>query len=101
MLKKNPLGLNWNAQLEISKKLYFQDLFWKRQNDLVTAVHFYFYNFEYNVLYRIQALGFSITFFCFDFFGNKIFLSFFGSMIVNTPVSSPKLFPFCQTNIFL
>lgn len=60
--KKNPLGLNWNTQLEISKKLYFQNLFWKHQNDLVTAVHFYFYNFECNVLHAIQAFGLLITF---------------------------------------
>lgn len=45
-LKPNLLGLNWNAQLEISKKLYFQKLFWKYENDLVTAVHLCFYNFE-------------------------------------------------------
>lgn len=76
MFKKNPLGLNWNAQLEISKKLYFQNLFWKRQNDLVTAVHFYFYNFEYNVLYTIQALGLFITFFALTFLETKYFYRF-------------------------
>lgn len=87
--KKNPLVLNWNTQLEISKKLYFQNLFWKHQNDLFTAVHFY--NFEYNGIYTIQALGLSITFFSFFFFfGNKIFFLLFECIIINTSLSSPQ-----------
>lgn len=83
-------------------KLYFQNLFWKLQNDIVTAVHFNVWNSEYSVLnIKYKPLAFFITFFWFDFFGNKIFLSCFRYMIVNALVSSPKIFPFCQTSIFL
>jgi len=100
-IKKNHLGLNWNTQLEISKKLYFKNPVWKHQNDLLTAIHFYFYNSEYTVLYTMQTLGLFITFFALVFFETKYFLSFFGIIVVNTLVSSPEIFPSCQTNIFL
>lgn len=100
MLKQS-FSLNWNAQLEVSKKLYFQNLFWKLQNYIVTAVHFKVCNSEYSVLnIKYKPFAFLLHFW-FDFFGNKILLPCFRYMIVNALLSSHKTFPFCQTNIFL